>query len=126
MSEKTEPQIRINGTDYEIPSDVTLGEQREVKRLFGTLWSGIGQRAWEEGDPDAMVGFLYLTMRRARPGEPQGVIVREVESISEHELMEMFVGAQEAAAERPTEPGSGDPETIPDSAGTQVSATPSD
>jgi hypothetical protein len=57
--------FRVGGEQYEYdPDSITVGELRELKR-----WGGLGlnsfARGLGEGDPDALVGMLYLAKRRA-------------------------------------------------------------
>lgn len=111
-----EPRIRINGEEYELPTDATLGEQRQLKRVSGMKWSEIQSEA-NAGDPDAITGLLYLVFRRKYPDKPEQVILTEIEALTGDDLEP--IGRDDE--ERPTEGAggaeNGRPETTPDSAG---------
>src|SRR5689334_3689704 len=107
-----EAKIKINGTEYDLPEDPTLGEQRAIKRAFGFVWANIGDLL-SSGDPDAWAGFIYLALRRARPGDPDAVLMAEIDNMADSDIvaavqaMNAANEAEETDADRPPAGGGG-------------------
>jgi hypothetical protein len=56
----------VKGRRFPVPERFTLGEQREMKRVAGIIPSQLDS-ALSQGDPDALVAVLLVTMRRIDP-----------------------------------------------------------
>lgn len=72
-------KLKVDGREYEVPS-FTLGEFRELKRDFGVE----SISTLNPDDPDQLVGLVYMTIRRVRPG----VTVEEIERLDRIEFTE--------------------------------------
>lgn len=92
--------VKIDGEAYELPK-LTLGEARILKREFGLTDIG----SFAPGDPDQLVGLLFLCLRRRRPTATTEELLAEVEALD----IEAFEPADDEeaapAADDPTPAG---------------------
>lgn len=85
-------RIKVDGTEYEVPAQFTLGELRILGRDFGLR----DVTALDPKDPQHLVGLIYVAMRRTRPD----ATIAEVDAILTVELVE----DEPVTEERPTVP----------------------
>lgn len=63
-------RIKVTGLgEYEIPTDLTLGEMRTLKRFGVTDFSDVSAE-----DPDVLAGMLFIAMRRVNPAVTEDTI----------------------------------------------------
>jgi hypothetical protein len=122
-----EPQIRINGQEYEIPNPLTLGEQRAIKRVSGMRWQDVLGEL-EHGDPDALTGFLFAVLHRRHPERSEASLIAEIERLTQDDLDVDNPTDNEAEGEemRPPNGSSGSPNraTTPAASGIPASDLP--
>lgn len=115
------PTIRVDDKkSYEVPSG-TLGELREVKRIFGV----VPRDFTDISDPDVVGGILFIAMKRAKVAPTDDEIVALIDAVEKVEFIEDEAkadptpAAENAAA--PDEPTSAktdlNPETTPEPSG---------
>lgn len=58
------PTVTISGREYDIPTDLTLGELRRVKQSFGaSLLGGV----FDTSDPAVLASLAWISMHRVDP-----------------------------------------------------------
>lgn len=90
-------KLRINGRDYPVVDNPTLGELRILKREFDV--QEVDQL--NPKDPDHLAGLVYVSMHRADPS----VTIEDVDAVQTVELLDdegNVVDAPDEEAERPT------------------------
>lgn len=105
---KTSAKIKIDGIEYDVPEDFTLGEMRTIKRFTGLDIDGFEQASGS--DPDAISALVYIILKRADPDTTE----EAVEGISISAIEEV-----EGDAGPPVE-GSPETEETPEVSGAQT------
>lgn len=106
-------EFTIDGRTYPmiLPTDMTLGEQRELKRISQGMTPMEALDALRGLDPDAMAGVLLVSMRRVDPS----VKDTAVDDVETGPLMIAIAAALRAAAAAvpPTPAGAAAEEAAP-------------
>jgi hypothetical protein len=135
QDDEFDAKITIGDQEYDLPGELTLGEESDVKKKFGVRWVEIDDLLAQE-DADACMAFVYVILRRGNPTAPETIILQQVQAMSRSELGAAFgrlSDALQAEQERerkakgdkarPTESEAGDEETTPPSDGDPVTDT---
>lgn len=130
MTETDALRVKIDGTEYVLDGEMTLGEQQVFKRVGGIRLAEM-EDALQHGDPDALVALVIILKGRA--GET--CTVEEAQQVRSLEFVETTV---EDDAVPPPGPGTdsqppapaavallANPETLPNSSGRHSSMTAS-
>lgn len=120
--------LKIDGTDYELPDRITLGEARIIERYAqGEMAGGDGYAVAK------LAGMIHIAIRRARPDVSYEEIASRVDEIDFEELAAMMPSdgeenPPEASDESKTEPlasSNGDSEPSSDASPASESPDPS-
>lgn len=123
-------RVKIDGTEYVLDGELTLGEQQVFKRVGGIRLAEM-EDALEHGDPDALIALVIILKGRA--GEPctieQAQQVTSLEFVTD-EATGDAVPPPAPAADSPPSAVSGvalvpNPETTPNDSGARSSMTAS-
>lgn len=94
MSDAT--TFTVNGVEYPFAQDLTLGEARSIKLIYGVLL-GEMQEMLNRGDQDAIAATVWVSMRRVDPSKTEA----DVDLVNLTELAAKIAEPEAAEATTP-------------------------